>query len=351
MYARKQILTYALLAAVAITGLQCSDDDSETKSANKSITSFKLSALTPAVTATVDESAKTIALSVPTGTNVTALVATVEVSADASVSPASGTAQNFTNPVTYTVTAADGTKQAYVVTVTVGASQAAACYPTLLPLVDEVVGTITYTADHRVATATFTEELEEEGDGFRAEYVYTDGKVSRINYFHGDEAVNYTTFTYGTSTITESYYADENEDGVREITNYYVYYLTDGRVTSWSYRTPNRKTRLDSAAFIYTGDNVTRTNGFGSSDTQEWYHTFEYDDKINPLYQSGLNSEGGDDGYLIDPIALSKNNVTFWDSHSKNYTETINYTYNDKGLPLTKHIVGDVERSYEYSCQ
>jgi hypothetical protein len=39
----------------------------------------------------------------------------------ATVSPASGVAQNFTNPVNYTVTAADGSTAVYVVTVTVGA--------------------------------------------------------------------------------------------------------------------------------------------------------------------------------------------------------------------------------------
>ena len=68
--------------------------------------------------------AHTIAVSVPFGTNVTALVATFTTTG-ASVtiggtSQTSGvTANNFSNPVTYTVTAADASTQAYVVTVTV----------------------------------------------------------------------------------------------------------------------------------------------------------------------------------------------------------------------------------------
>lgn len=45
------------------------------------------------------------------GTNVTALTPTIEVSANAAISPASGEVQNFTDPVTYTVTAQDGTPQ------------------------------------------------------------------------------------------------------------------------------------------------------------------------------------------------------------------------------------------------
>ena len=49
--------------------------------------------------------------------DLTALKPTIEVSAGASVSPASGTAQDFTSPVVYTVTAQDGTTKIYTVTV------------------------------------------------------------------------------------------------------------------------------------------------------------------------------------------------------------------------------------------
>ena len=68
----------------------------------------------------INEGAKTIALTVPYGTVVTALVPTI-VHTGASVSPASGTAQNFTSPVAYTVTAEDATTAVYTVTVTVAA--------------------------------------------------------------------------------------------------------------------------------------------------------------------------------------------------------------------------------------
>ena len=68
----------------------------------------------------IDESDHTIAVEVPNGTDVTALTPTITVSTGASVSPASGTAEDFTDPVAYTVTAEDGTTtQAYVVTVAV----------------------------------------------------------------------------------------------------------------------------------------------------------------------------------------------------------------------------------------
>lgn len=83
---------------------------------NKAIASFNFA--TPSVTGVVNESAKTVSLTVPYGTNVTALVPTITITGS-SISPASGVARNFTSPVTYTVTAADSTTQAYVVTVTI----------------------------------------------------------------------------------------------------------------------------------------------------------------------------------------------------------------------------------------
>jgi len=82
----------------------------------KAITSFSF--VTSAATSTIDEIAHTIAVTVPSGTNVIALVPTIVITG-VSVSPTSGVAQNFISPVTYTVTAADTSTQAYVVTVTV----------------------------------------------------------------------------------------------------------------------------------------------------------------------------------------------------------------------------------------
>ncbi len=88
----------------------------------KALTSFRFATL--AVEGTINETAKTVAVTVPYGTNVTALVATFASTGSsvkiAGVSQVSGvTANNFTNPVAYTVTAADNSTQDYVVTVTI----------------------------------------------------------------------------------------------------------------------------------------------------------------------------------------------------------------------------------------
>jgi Fibronectin type III domain. len=66
----------------------------------------------------------TIAVTMPFGTDVTALTPSITVSPSATVSPTSDTAQDFTSPVTYTVTAADTSTETYTVTVTVAPATA-----------------------------------------------------------------------------------------------------------------------------------------------------------------------------------------------------------------------------------
>lgn len=88
----------------------------------KDILTFSLAEQTAA--ATIDATGRTIAIEVATGTNVTSLVPTITVSVAASISPASGAAQDFTSAVVYTVTAEDASTQAWTVTVTVAPAPA-----------------------------------------------------------------------------------------------------------------------------------------------------------------------------------------------------------------------------------
>jgi hypothetical protein len=91
----------------------------------KAIIAFSFVGLEPAVFGIIDEEAKTIALTVPNGTAVTALVATFIKSEKSSVkvgevAQESGvTANDFTTPVSYVVTAEDETTSTYTVTVTI----------------------------------------------------------------------------------------------------------------------------------------------------------------------------------------------------------------------------------------
>jgi YVTN family beta-propeller protein len=89
----------------------------------KAITAFSLNG----VVGTINEAAKTIAVTMPFGTDVTALVATFtttgnSVKVGSTVQISGATANNFSSSVIYTVTAADATTQDYTVTVTVSSA-------------------------------------------------------------------------------------------------------------------------------------------------------------------------------------------------------------------------------------
>lgn len=71
------------------------------------ITSFDIPELATPVT--IDNLLSTVDGMVPYGTVLTALVPTIEVSTGATINPPSGTANDFSSPVTYTVMAEDGT--------------------------------------------------------------------------------------------------------------------------------------------------------------------------------------------------------------------------------------------------
>ena len=89
------------------------------QSSDKRITSFKVGA----ATAAIDEAKKQISLDLPSGATITSVTPTIVIPTGATVSPASGVTQDFTNPVKYTVTAEDGRKAVYTVTVSVLSSQ------------------------------------------------------------------------------------------------------------------------------------------------------------------------------------------------------------------------------------
>jgi N-acetylneuraminic acid mutarotase len=102
-----------ILMSIVLTGLiSCS------KSSDKEILSFKFNGLNPPVEAVI--SGTTITATVEDGTDVTNLVPTIQVSEKASVSPNSGIAQDFSQPVTYTVTAEDGSNKNYSASLTIG---------------------------------------------------------------------------------------------------------------------------------------------------------------------------------------------------------------------------------------
>ena len=112
----------AVIAVIAFTG--CPTD---APGIEKAITAFSFNELATPVTAEIDGTSITITL--PYGTDVTELIATFETTglevAIGGVEQVSGiTPNNFSNPVSYTVTAEDGSSVEYIVTVIVAKNPA-----------------------------------------------------------------------------------------------------------------------------------------------------------------------------------------------------------------------------------
>jgi len=110
----KKIVTI-LVAVIGFSLTACQEPALNPKSSEKAITAFSFANLS--ATVAISESTRTISVTVPNGTNVIGLTPTVTVSQKADYTPKG--AQNFTNSVTYTVTAEDGSVQNYTVTVTI----------------------------------------------------------------------------------------------------------------------------------------------------------------------------------------------------------------------------------------
>jgi len=96
----------------------------------KAITAFSFVGF-PAATGVINEAAKTIGVTLPFGTNLTNLIAKftttgIDVRVGATIQTSGSTANNFTNPVQYIVTAADSSTATYTVTVTVAPNSAKA---------------------------------------------------------------------------------------------------------------------------------------------------------------------------------------------------------------------------------
>ncbi|MBC8754829.1 DUF5018 domain-containing protein [Kordia sp. YSTF-M3] len=120
-------------------------------SAEKEITSFSINS----VNATINETAKTVMITLPFGTDATSLSPTIVISNLATISPNSGVAQDFTNPVIYTVTAEDGSSVNYTVTVTVTAANLSNEKQITSFSINSVNGTINETAKTVMITLPF----------------------------------------------------------------------------------------------------------------------------------------------------------------------------------------------------
>ncbi len=163
-YDKDTVGTYTFTAALPPwvtleSGLASPEITVRVAETGKAITAFSIGKYA----GVLDEAAHTVTVSVPFGTDVTALTPTIAVSKNAGVSPASGAARNFTKPVVYTVTAENGETQTYTVTVAVskdtretGKTITAFSFGKYAGVLDEAARTVTVKVPYGTDVTAFT---------------------------------------------------------------------------------------------------------------------------------------------------------------------------------------------------
>jgi hypothetical protein len=128
----------ALLILVLFIVSSCEKDDPKPApvvSPGKEIISFKI--VNPSATAVIDTTNKIITLTVPNGTSLSALSTEIALATGHSITPTSGTTQNFSSPVVYTVKRPDNTTTAWTVKVN---------FPDMI-VENDITQSVTWTAD------------------------------------------------------------------------------------------------------------------------------------------------------------------------------------------------------------
>jgi hypothetical protein len=176
------------------------------KSSSKSIHSFDFLDFTPPVSGTISETDKKITVLLPMGAKVDQLKPTIVLSENATITPASGTVQNFMAPVEYVVIAEDGSSQKYTVNVTV----ATTVNFTLNPLNNtelEQGGVLLLTGQNFATRADVKVILQHVASGAVIEIKASSGSTSELLFFEAAEDLpvgEYTVMLYVGSQFTKT---------------------------------------------------------------------------------------------------------------------------------------------------
>ena len=313
--------TILLLLAFVAVFVACKEAEVIPKSTAKAITKFTFGQFSPAVQATIDETTKKITATVPPTADVSKLIPSISVSLKAKVLPDSGKVQDFTNPVTYSVTAEDGTKVDYQVTVTrtklslkdITEFSLADFSPAIVAKIDPATKTITATVP---ATADLTKLKPSIKLSDRATVNPASGTVTDFT-----KPVNF--------TVTA-------EDASTQV---YVVTIVKEVVVAVTAALPKSITYIDNplqASVLKTVD-YTWTNGIltklvekrGTSIVERAFTR----DKDGYITKIDVNFDGSKsvENYTY---SADKKTITFTNSAR----EDITYTYNDRGFLVKKNV-------------
>jgi hypothetical protein len=359
---RKTRFIYLLMIMIGSVLLSCGSDDEQPnpdpdpenpESNAKAIVTFTFADFDPTIPGTINEPAKTVAVTVPKElTDVTALTPTITVSEGATVSPASGVVQDFTNPVTYTVTAEDASTQQYVVTVT--SVSVVECLPSKLPA---FLGRMNvYYADDPfgIDYTEFFSEFDPNED-YTAFYGYTSGQLVWIEFYRYlddiERKVQRTTFTYPTAgVIIESRYSynyQSSDTPPAVLVGKNKYYKTGDQITEMELLNTSDQVTGTLIYHYNTAGNITYQEYKAPGGSPVFSQSYEYDTAVNVYRLTGVT--GSFWQYYMPANNMSRNNVTVINIPDIG-TEDYEYTYDENKIPLSRSRDELPWDDYEYPC-
>jgi hypothetical protein len=318
MYFRRGgYLLAGLLALLASAGCRLPTDsiDAEDRDrtlgrrAQKAITEYSFETL--GAVGAIDENAKTIAVNVPSGTNVTALVATFTTTGSivkvAGVVQVSGTtANNFSNPVIYKVKALNGSTASYTVTVTVQAEPPASSEKAITAFgFGEAVGAI----DENARTIGLTVPFGTGVTALIASFAIT-GETLTVN---GTEQVSGVTPNDFTAPVRYTVTAEDGSFAEYTVTVTVAADPSSKAITVFLFLTPYAEATIDEAAKIIQ---VAMPPGTDVSALVASFLTTGSSVRVgSTLQQSGATANN-----FSNPVIYT---VTAADGSTANYTATV----------------------------
>ena len=324
---KKQPVFRSLIALALLLGIVWSCKKEETavvptpavKSAAKDITKFSFAALSPAVDGTIDATAKTISATVPAATDLTKLVPTITISDKATISPATGTAQDFSKEVTYTLTAEDASTQVWKVNVAITVP-AKVCkltnvdlsygggwkfeYDTQSRLIKQIL-----TTSEIVSTTVYTYDT----NGFLTQDKTTGSYKTTPTYIYATEITN--TYTYSDNKLAKVsdyrlYSDNKSESSITELFEYDAQgnvskYVEKGGTATFA--------NGNITGYTQEGSTIERnTQGFVSKNTNTYsgnYTVYTYDSNNQLLTQTDYTKAGVKETSLTYQYSTTKYNT------------------------------------------
>jgi len=280
-----EAIDFSLPLTFRVTNGNLFKDYKVTVTVSNPIISFTINNLA----ATINHTAHTIALTVPAGTDVTALQPVIVISEGLSITPATGSTVDFTNPVIYTVTA-NGTTIEYTATVGVPveglvvAFLGTAASADAITNMDEKIAAEWLFANFGSATYLSFDQVNAGADLTNIDVIW----------WHHDSAANLPAIAFNPS-VTSKLQAYKNNGGNLLLTSFASQYV-------------------DALGIVPSGKGPNNVFGDfppnGGVDANSWGITFAGHED-HPIFQN-LETFEGNKAYLLQSGTFRLNHTAWW---------------------------------------